>query len=172
MLRAGEIAGAGLDVFEHGHEINPRACAPCRPRAAVVMLARATVRGRIEMGEKGDLQYPHLRRRPAAAGSCPAEHAVTQAAGPVPRDGGVIDARWAVSGLFIANGLMMGSWAPKLPVLMQRLQITEGVAGLLVLMLGLGAVSMMPVFGAMVTRATARRGRCGWPPCWRPRRCF
>ena len=48
---------------------------------------------------------------------------MTQAAGPVPRDGGVIDARWAVSGLFIANGLMMGSWAPKLPVLMQRLGI-------------------------------------------------
>ncbi len=82
---------------------------------------------------------------------------MTQAAGPVPRDGGVIDARWAVSGLFIANGLMMGSWAPKLPVLMQRLQITEGVAGLLVLMLGLGAVSMMPVFGAMVTRHGSAR---------------
>ena len=69
---------------------------------------------------------------------------MTQAAGPVPRDGGVIDARWAVSGLFIANGILMGSWAPKLPVLMQRLQITESVAGLLVLVLGLGAVSMMP----------------------------
>ena len=37
---------------------------------------------------------------------------MTQAAGPVPRDGGVIDARWAVSGLFIANGVRMGSWAP------------------------------------------------------------
>ena len=51
MLRAGEIAGAGLDVFEHGHEINPR----LRELANVVLLPHmgsATTEGRIEMGEK------------------------------------------------------------------------------------------------------------------------
>lgn len=51
MLRAGEIAGAGLDVFEHGHEINPR----LRELANVVLLPHmgsATLEGRIEMGEK------------------------------------------------------------------------------------------------------------------------
>lgn len=51
MLRAGEIAGAGLDVFEHGHEINPR----LRQLPNVVLLPHmgsATVEGRIEMGEK------------------------------------------------------------------------------------------------------------------------
>ena len=51
MLRAGEIAGAGLDVFEHGHEINPR----LRELTNVVLLPHmgsATVEGRIEMGEK------------------------------------------------------------------------------------------------------------------------
>ncbi|MEL6953923.1 MAG: D-glycerate dehydrogenase [Pseudomonadota bacterium] len=51
MLRAGEIAGAGLDVFEHGHEINPR----LRELENVVLLPHmgsATVEGRIEMGEK------------------------------------------------------------------------------------------------------------------------
>ncbi|MBD3680168.1 MAG: D-glycerate dehydrogenase [Rhodobacteraceae bacterium] len=51
MLRAGEIAGAGLDVFEHGHEINPR----LRELKNVVLLPHmgsATVEGRIEMGEK------------------------------------------------------------------------------------------------------------------------
>ncbi len=51
MLRAGEIAGAGLDVFEHGHEINPR----LRELQNVVLLPHmgsATVEGRIEMGEK------------------------------------------------------------------------------------------------------------------------
>ncbi|QCO55155.1 D-glycerate dehydrogenase [Pseudorhodobacter turbinis] len=50
-LRAGEIAGAGLDVFEHGHEINPR----LRELTNVVMLPHmgsATVEGRAEMGEK------------------------------------------------------------------------------------------------------------------------
>ena len=51
MLRAGELAGAGLDVFEHGHEINPR----LRECPNVVMLPHmgsATVEGRLEMGEK------------------------------------------------------------------------------------------------------------------------
>jgi glyoxylate reductase len=51
MLRAGEIAGAGLDVFERGHEINPR----LRELDNVVLLPHmgsATVEGRIEMGEK------------------------------------------------------------------------------------------------------------------------
>ncbi|ARE39762.1 Glyoxylate reductase [Rhodovulum sp. P5] len=51
MLRAGEIAGAGLDVFEHGHEINPR----LRELSNVVLLPHmgsATVEGRTEMGEK------------------------------------------------------------------------------------------------------------------------
>ena len=51
MLRAGEIAGAGLDVFEHGHEINPR----LRELPNVVLLPHmgsATLEGRVEMGEK------------------------------------------------------------------------------------------------------------------------
>lgn len=51
MLRSGEIAGAGLDVFEHGHEINPR----LRELTNVVLLPHmgsATVEGRAEMGEK------------------------------------------------------------------------------------------------------------------------
>lgn len=50
-LRAGEIAGAGLDVFEHGHTINPR----LRELPNVVLLPHmgsATLEGRVEMGEK------------------------------------------------------------------------------------------------------------------------
>ncbi len=50
-LRAGEIAGAGLDVFERGHDINPR----LRELPNVVLLPHmgsATLEGRIEMGEK------------------------------------------------------------------------------------------------------------------------
>ncbi len=51
MLRAGEIAGAGLDVFEHGSEVNPR----LRELKNVVLLPHmgsATLEGRLEMGEK------------------------------------------------------------------------------------------------------------------------
>jgi glyoxylate reductase len=51
MLRAGEIAGAGLDVYEHGKDINPR----LRDLPNVMLLphmSSATVEGRLEMGEK------------------------------------------------------------------------------------------------------------------------
>lgn len=63
-----------------------------------------------------------------------------------------IGARWAVSALFFANGLVVGSWAPKLPAMMARLGIGESVAGLLVLALGIGSICLMPVFGALVAR--------------------
>ncbi len=51
MLRAGELQGAGLDVYEHGTDINPR----LRELKNVVLLPHmgsATLEGRIEMGEK------------------------------------------------------------------------------------------------------------------------
>ncbi len=51
MLRAGEIAGAGLDVFERGHQINPRLKE--LPNAILLPhMGSATIEGRIEMGEK------------------------------------------------------------------------------------------------------------------------
>ena len=51
MLRNNEIAGAGLDVYENGTDINPR----LRELPNVVLLPHmgsATLEGRIEMGEK------------------------------------------------------------------------------------------------------------------------
>ncbi len=51
MLRAGELGGAGLDVYEHGHDVNPR----LRDLPNVLLLPHmgsATVEGRLEMGEK------------------------------------------------------------------------------------------------------------------------
>jgi len=50
-LRAGELAGAGLDVYERGTDVNPR----LREVPNVVLLPHmgsATLEGRIEMGEK------------------------------------------------------------------------------------------------------------------------
>ena len=50
-LRNEEIAGAGLDVYEHGHDVNPR----LRGLDNVLLLPHmgsATVEGRVEMGEK------------------------------------------------------------------------------------------------------------------------
>ena len=51
MLRAGDLAGAGLDVYEHGVDVNPR----LRELPNVVLLPHmgsATEEARVEMGEK------------------------------------------------------------------------------------------------------------------------
>ncbi|MEL6681069.1 MAG: D-glycerate dehydrogenase [Pseudomonadota bacterium] len=51
MLRSGEIAGAGLDVFQRGPMINPRLQE--LPNAILLPhMGSATLEGRIEMGEK------------------------------------------------------------------------------------------------------------------------
>jgi glyoxylate reductase len=50
-LRAGELAGAGLDVYEHGTDINPRLLE--LPNTVLLPhMGSATIEGRIEMGEK------------------------------------------------------------------------------------------------------------------------
>jgi glyoxylate reductase len=51
MLEANELAGAGLDVFEHEPAVNPKLAKSAR----VVLLPHmgsATIEGRIDMGER------------------------------------------------------------------------------------------------------------------------
>ena len=51
MVEAGEIAGAGLDVFEHEPAINPKLLR--NPKVVVLPhLGSATIEGRLDMGEK------------------------------------------------------------------------------------------------------------------------
>src|SRR3954453_8891464 len=54
MIEAGEIAGAGLDVFEHEPAVNPRFLKLARQGKVVLLphMASATFEGRIDMGEK------------------------------------------------------------------------------------------------------------------------
>jgi len=54
MIEAGELAGAGLDVFEHEPAVNPRLLKLARAGKVVLLphMGSATVEGRIEMGEK------------------------------------------------------------------------------------------------------------------------
>ncbi len=51
MIEAGEVGGAGLDVFEHAPAVNPRLLRKDNV-VALPHLASATLEGRIEMGEK------------------------------------------------------------------------------------------------------------------------
>ncbi len=61
-------------------------------------------------------------------------------------------ARWAVAAMFGANGFVMGAWAPQIPLLLPRHDITESVLGLLILVLGIGAVGAMLFAGRLITR--------------------
>jgi len=54
LIAAGDIAGAGLDVFEHAPAVNPRLMKLARSGKVVVLphMGSATLEGRIDMGEK------------------------------------------------------------------------------------------------------------------------
>lgn len=54
LIEAGEIAGAGLDVFEHEPALNPRLIKLARAGKVVILphMGSATVEGRVDMGEK------------------------------------------------------------------------------------------------------------------------
>ncbi|MDM7932790.1 MFS transporter [Tabrizicola sp.] len=66
-------------------------------------------------------------------------------------------ARWAVAAMFMANGFVMGAWAPQIPLLMPRHQVTESVLGLLILVLGLGAVTAMLFAGRLISLYGGRK---------------
>ena len=54
MIEAGEIAGAGLDVFEHEPSVNPKLLKLARAGKVVLLphMGSATIEGRVDMGEK------------------------------------------------------------------------------------------------------------------------
>jgi glyoxylate reductase len=54
MLDAGEIAGAGLDVFEHEPAVNPRLVKLAKAGRVVLLphMGSATIEGRTDMGDK------------------------------------------------------------------------------------------------------------------------
>jgi glyoxylate reductase len=54
LIEAGDIAGAGLDVFEHEPAVNPKLVKLARAGKVVLLphTGSATIEGRIDMGEK------------------------------------------------------------------------------------------------------------------------
>ena len=65
--------------------------------------------------------------------------------------------RWAIAAMFATNGMIMGAWAPQIPLLLPRHQITESTLGLLILGLGIGAVGSMLFSGRLIAAHGTRR---------------
>jgi predicted MFS family arabinose efflux permease len=60
--------------------------------------------------------------------------------------------RAGVALLFLMNGFMIGSWAPKIPEFASRLELSEKSLGLMILAFGLGSIIMMPIAGSQIAR--------------------
>jgi glyoxylate reductase len=54
LIEAGDVAGAGLDVFEHEPAVNPKLLKLARAGKVIVLphMGSATIEGRVDMGEK------------------------------------------------------------------------------------------------------------------------
>ena len=61
-------------------------------------------------------------------------------------------ARYALAAMFATNGALMGAWAPQIPLLLPRHGIGEAVLGLLILALGIGAITSMLFTGRLIAR--------------------
>lgn len=64
--------------------------------------------------------------------------------------------RWAVATMFFINGFITGSWAPQIPVFLDRLEISKFTLGVLILVFGLGALTFMPFAGYLMSRHGSR----------------
>ena len=81
MIEAGEIAGAGLDVFEHEPAVNPKLLKLARAGKVVLLphMGSATHRRPRRHGREGHHQHQDLHGRPQAAGPRAAVDAVSVA---------------------------------------------------------------------------------------------
>ena len=66
-------------------------------------------------------------------------------------------ARAAVTVIFLLNGLLLGSWAARIPAIKERLDLGEAALGLALGLVALGALIAMPLSGWMSARGGSRR---------------
>lgn len=72
-----------------------------------------------------------------------------------------ISPRLAVSSAFALNGAMMGTWASRIPAVMERHGMDKSQLGLMLLVMGMGAVLSFPIAG----RKADRMGPAGLTRC-------
>ena len=66
-------------------------------------------------------------------------------------------ARLAVLTLFFVNGTVLSSWVPHIPLIKERLGLSEGVLGLALLGTAVGAITAMPLAGVFIARLGSQR---------------
>ena len=64
--------------------------------------------------------------------------------------------RCAVSALFFVNGAILASWVPYVPMVKQRLGIGDGLLGVVLLFMAIGALGALPFAGTLVGRLGSR----------------
>ena len=65
--------------------------------------------------------------------------------------------QWAAKALFFVGGFGSASWAPMVPMLKERLALTEDVLGMLLLCVGIGSLATMPFSGGAAGKWGCRR---------------
>lgn len=60
--------------------------------------------------------------------------------------------RWAISAIFVAHGLVIGTWAGNVPRFRELWSLRDGPLGLVLLAIGVGALAAMPVGGRLSAR--------------------
>jgi len=66
-------------------------------------------------------------------------------------------AKIATQAIFLVCGLGISSWAPMVPYAKERLQLNDANLGVLLLFLGAGAISMMPISGILSDKFGSRK---------------
>ncbi|GAA4228157.1 MFS family permease [Sagittula marina] len=68
--------------------------------------------------------------------------------------------RLAVSAAFALNGTLFGTWAARVPAVVDRFNLSEGALGLLLLAMGIGALVSFPLAGGLADRRGAYQMSC------------
>jgi len=65
--------------------------------------------------------------------------------------------RKAVLGVFIINGSLLSSWIPHIPIIQERLGLSEGLLGLALFSMAIGAIISMLISGILSSRFGSRK---------------
>lgn len=66
-------------------------------------------------------------------------------------------ARWAVVAMFFINGGMVGNWVSRIPQIQQRLILSEGELGLVLMGMAVGVLTALSLVGGLIARYGNRR---------------